>query len=193
MTTLTSIQLRPLLAELDAAFADAGKALQDAEHKRRIAVRRAILAGTYDESDATAAAVEAARQALHQAEIARDEATELLRDAVAREREAAEAQTRDELRAKVERIAELVAGADAAFADFLARFSEAQKLEVEARRLTETGLGQAAFGGAALPEALSDVASHVRSLRSGNPTNFADFATNRAAIGIQRIKTAAGI
>ena len=54
MKSLTSLELRPIVAELEAACLDAGKALGDAEHVHRLTVRKAVLSGDYGAPDRTA-------------------------------------------------------------------------------------------------------------------------------------------
>lgn len=189
----TSIKLRAVLAALESELEDAGKTLLDAEQTHRFATRRDLLNGTYSGSDQTAAAVETARKAQEQARIARDEAAGLLADAVARERAAEEAAIRDELRGMADGIVELAEETDAAFAVFVGKLNEAKQLEAAARRLSETGLHLPVFGGGTLPEAVSDFATFLRSLRTGAPGDLGPFAANRAAVGVQRIRAGAGL
>lgn len=194
MTTPTSLQLRPIVAELNAAFEESGKALLDAEQTHRLATRRDLLNGTYSGSDQTAAAVETARKAQEQARIARDEAAGLLADAVARERAAEEAATRDELRGMVERLATTAAEADAALALFVAKARAAMEAEAEARRVCEAGLARSAHGITGIvPAAIGDAIVFLQALRYGNPADFASFVSDRAALGAKRIAAAAEI
>ena len=189
----TVAQLRPVVAELESACMDAGKVLVDAEHEHRLTTRRAVLSGDYGAPDATAAAVAEARKAHEQAKIARDEAAGLLAEAVARERAAEEDEIRDQVSGKVARVAAAASEADTHFAAFVGKLLEAKRLEIEARRLCETGLHQPVYGGGLMTEAIADAAGFLQSLQTFVPAELRAFAGDRAARGVQRIKAAAGI
>lgn len=217
--TPTSAELRARISELEQSVAASADRLAAAQTAYDAALREWVKASGSPASNAgpiirspiratfrevpcapDSPALAAATEALREARVGHDRATaalvmarDMLTEAVARERSEFEATERAIAAQAAEAIEALAHEADALFAKFAAKLSEAAKRETAARHRLERELGRPGSGGSAVvAESYYDLAGFLRSVKTGNPFDVPKVA-DRASAATRRIREAAGV
>jgi hypothetical protein len=190
--TLSSSELRTIIATLDRKVESAEVALLRSEDSYASALRDSALSGAPCNRSGYLGGIERKRTELAIEKDTLETATRLLAEAVARERAEAEEVTRTAVRGLLTELATTAGEADVALALYLERFQAAKRVERNASQIIRDGLGAEVFG-FSLPYALSEAARHLESQRGGNPTDFEPWTAKWAEKATTELSRAAKV
>lgn len=191
MTDLpNSAQLRAIVVQAESEAATTGARLIQAEHAHKLAIRSALVSGDHAAADVTALEAEAARNAHQRATASLTEARALFTEAVAAERADRLAKLREDVESCTTAIAAAAGDVDTAYATLLGKLALLRRLDNESRtKIRDVMPGREPIG-SAIRDIPSDIASHLRSIASGNPANLEPFASVRAGKTINQLRAA---
>jgi hypothetical protein len=176
--TLSSSELRTIIATLDRKVESAEVALLRSEDSYASALRDSALSGAPCNRSGYLDGIARKRIELSIEKDTMETATRLLTEAIARERAEAEEVTRTAVRGLLTL--------------YLDRVQAAKRVERSAAQMVRDGLGAEIFG-FSLPYALGDAARHLESQRGGNPTDFEPWASKWAAKATTELSRAAKV
>lgn len=177
---LSRVQILDILSTLQTQEADCVANVLTATQALKNATRRSITTPG-DDSELVAA-----RAAVADAKLARTEAAQMLSEAVRlhdeiviSEREAAQDVVRVKIRALASGMLTAARAADSALATYAGYINEARRIEHDAMRLSEGGLG-VPFAGSMTSAALGECSRYVASLGNESPEPIQGFAESHA-------------